>query len=338
MPWLSRSLEATVANFRKRSLAREARTAKRLRALYRRAEKLILVDIRKLVAKVEAAQRAGLPVQAAWLVNIDSANELLARLRSHIDQFSMAAGNTVAGATQTAAIDGARQAAGMARAAGVSSGFRRLNEAQIVDLIGAMEPGSPLYDLFADLGPRATARARGILGEAATIGKNPRVVAKQLARNVQNLAETRALLIARTETMRASRSATLRSYRANSDVVIGWRWMSAKNSRTCPVCLAMDGKEFPLSVDFASHPACRCAATPITDASDPPGESGEEWFARQPEEVQRKILGPSKLALYKDGKLELGDLVVETDHPRWGKGRTEATLASLADKLRTPNP
>ena len=334
MPWRrKRSLSTAIDDYRRRALAREAKVARRLRGLYQLAEKQILRDIRVVVRKVEAAVAAGLPVEAAWLANLESSNELLARIRAHIVTFSVAAGESVAKATGVAAADGATHAFGMARAARAGSGFRRLNETQLADLVGAMEPGSPLYDLFRDLGDRATSKARAILGEAAILGQNPRVVAKRLSGSIRNLTETRALLIARTETMRSYRSATLRSYRANSDVVTGWRWTSAKQSRTCPVCLAMDGTVHPLTEDFASHPACRCVASPITEYSDPPDETGEQWFARQSEEVQRAVLGPEKLALYKAGKITLGDLVVRTAHPRWGPGLVEASLSRLRAKV-----
>lgn len=339
MPWpRQRTLAEVVAEYRRQALAREAKVAKRLSGLYRKLERKFKNDLERVIRKIETAHMLGLPIEQSWLAHAESISELLARLRSYIDEFSAASGQIVVGGTQSAAIDGASHAAGLAKAAGVRSGFRRLNENQLIDLFGAMEPGSPLYDLFRDLGPRAVAKARTIFGEAAVQGQNPRVVARRLSSSIQNLTETRALLIARTETNRSYRGATLRSYRANSDVVTGWRWMSARNSRTCPVCLAMDGTVHQLSEDFASHPSCRCAAVPITEYSDPPGETGEEWFAKQPEELQRKVLGPSKLDLYKTGRMKLSDLVEKTNHPRWGPGLTEASLTTLLGKMPKPTP
>ncbi len=51
----------------------------------------------------------------------------------------------------------------------------------------------------------------------------------------------RALRISRTEMLRAYREATRRNYQANGDIVAGWRWLCAKQARTCAACLAMDG-------------------------------------------------------------------------------------------------
>lgn len=234
MPWpRPKTLAEVVAQYRRQALAREAKVAKRLSGLYRKMERQFRKDLERVIGKIETAHMLGLPIEQSWLTQAESINELLARMRSYIDEFSAASGQIVVGGTKTAAIDGAAHAAGMAKAAGVRSGFRRLNENQLIDLFGSMQVGSPLYDLFRDLGPRAVAKARTIFGEAAIQGKNPRVIARRLATSIQNLTETRALLIARTETNRSYRGATLRSYRANSDVVTGWRWMSARNSRTC---------------------------------------------------------------------------------------------------------
>lgn len=51
----------------------------------------------------------------------------------------------------------------------------------------------------------------------------------------------RALRISRTEMLRAYREATRRNYQANGDIVPGWRWLCAKQPRTCAARLAMDG-------------------------------------------------------------------------------------------------
>jgi len=62
-------------------------------------------------------------------------------------------------------------------------------------------------------------------------------------------------------------------------------------------------------------------------------ESGEDWFARQPEAAQRRVLGPGKFSAYKDGRLRLADVVQPTVDPVWGRGLRER---SLRDALSTP--
>jgi hypothetical protein len=101
----------------------------------------------------------------------------------------------------------------------------------------------------------------------------------------------------------------------------------------------MHGTVHPLDEPFASHPNCRCQATPITktwaelgftgipDLPEP--EPGSAVFARLSEAEQRQILGPGKLELFKAGKLELRDLVAVTNSRVWGKGRRERTLREV---------
>ena len=327
--------------FRKQLLYGEARTAKRIRSAYRDAEKAIARDLAGLVKKIERANAAGLPIKSAWLAQRSRLEQLLQRIERQIDQYTAIAAAATAKGQAASAATGAAHAKGLAKAAGITSGFRQLSPEALADLIGTLEPGSPLYDLFRDVGVRAVSHARTVFAKAMADGANPRETAKALAQQIQGLTENRALLIARTETMRSYRTSQLRTYRANADVITGWRWQSAKNSRTCPMCLAMDGTFHGLDEGMASHPACRCMQVPTTEYSAAPKETGAEWFARQPEAIQKKTLGKTKFDLYKDGKMKLSDLVSETSHPRWGKGRTEAPLTMAlanAAKRGATNP
>jgi len=58
-------------------------------------------------------------------------------------------------------------------------------------------------------------------------------------------------------------------------------------------------------------------------------ESGEDWLRGQPEEVQIKTLGPGAHEMWKNGDIELKDLVNKVEHPIWGPSLQRNTLASL---------
>jgi len=58
-------------------------------------------------------------------------------------------------------------------------------------------------------------------------------------------------------------------------------------------------------------------------------ESGEDWLRKQPEEVQIKTLGPGAHEMWKNGEIELKDLVNKVEHPIWGPSLQRNTLASL---------
>lgn len=126
------------------------------------------------------------------------------------------------------------------------------------------------------------------------------------------------MLIARTESLRAYRTAAIDSYAYNSQVVGWWRWVAAKDPRTCPACLALDGTEHPLTEQFGSHPGCRCVAVCVVKGREIDfGPTGREWFSSQSESRQLAILGRAKFRLYTVGKITLDDLVHRVPS-KWG--------------------
>jgi len=70
--------------------------------------------------------------------------------------------------------------------------------------------------------------------------------------------------------------------------------------------------------EFAGVPETR-AAVGVPD--------GKAWFAKQPADVQIRILGKAKYAAYKAGLISLGDLVGFKDSKKWGPERYEASLS-----------
>lgn len=68
----------------------------------------------------------------------------------------------------------------------------------------------------------------------------------------------------------ANRARTLQTYREQSDVIEGWRWLAAKQPRTCDYCLGMDGQQFPLHVEFepinkCENEYCRCTIVAVIE-------------------------------------------------------------------------
>ena len=92
--------------------------------------------------------------------------------------------------------------------------------------------------------------------------------------------ETRADLIARTETIRASNYGALEGYK-QSGVVNQKEWLCTEDDRLCEECSAMDGTVIDLDDNFQDeedndyedvgapplHPNCRCTLIPVVDTS-----------------------------------------------------------------------
>lgn len=222
---------------------------------------------------------------------------------------------------------------------GIHPSFARLNTAAVEYIVGALQDGSPLKDLMDSLPQHGAARFRQEIIRGVALGRSPTETARRVAGALGgNL--SRAIIISRTETLRAYRSVTQEGYRRNSAVVRGWVWSSSADTRTCPVCWAMDGTFHTLDEPFASHPACRCSIVPRTRTwaemgipgvpdTGPSIESGEAKFAALDDRAKLAILGPAKFQAYSAGAIRLQDLVGVSESAAWGPGRFERSLSSI---------
>lgn len=86
---------------------------------------------------------------------------------------------------------------------------------------------------------------RSTLTEELALGKNPRDMAERLADEISKIEETRALVLARTETLYSHNEAALDRYEdAGVDTVQHGEWATAKDQKVCPICESLDGREF----------------------------------------------------------------------------------------------
>lgn len=185
-------------------------------------------------------------------------------------------------------------------------------------------------------------RMKRELVRGITVGANPRETARRIIQRTEgqfNGGLTRALTIARTETISAHIASAYQGDQANKDVLAGWEWHSQLGARTCVACLSMHGTEHKISeAGPLGHQNCRCARVPITKSwkdlgfniEEPPSQSknAETWFNELTPETQREIMGPSRLDLYNTGKITWSDLGHTQDNPGW---RQSVTITPLKD-------
>lgn len=162
-------------------------------------------------------------------------------------------------------------------------------------------------------------------------GANPRQTAARILARTQgefNGGLTRALAIARTETLDASRAAALIGRSQHADVMAGWSWHCDLSERSCTACISMDGSVFPNDVPGPDdHVNGRCTAVPVTkswadlgfDIPEPPPirVSGEDWFNNLDTEAQKRILGPGKYAAWSDGRYPMSDWSTMKTNDGW---------------------
>lgn len=195
--------------------------------------------------------------------------------------------------------------------------FNRLPVSATENMIGLAGDGSPLRTLLNDaarVGPDAMAQE---LVNGIALGRNPLEVARRAIRLGLGQSFTRMSTISRTEILRTYRETTLQSYRA-SNVVVGYKRLSARDERTCIACLFADGRVYGLE-GFDEHVNGRCTAIPILRNVPPVEyETGQQWFRRQPERTQRAMMGRGRFEAWQAGDASLDDMVSRDWDDTWG--------------------
>lgn len=109
------------------------------------------------------------------------------------------------------------------------------------------------------------------------------------------------------------------TYKENSRLFSGYRYVGTLDSRTCLVCGELDGKVFKTleeAPELPAHHNCRCLYLPeikglegfdedderaSADGPVPANMSYGDWLKTQTDDVVRDILGPTRFAMYKGG-------------------------------------
>lgn len=326
-------------------LRRERAAAAAMVDAYGLAWRAIGVRLGALTAQIAAARARGEDVSPSWLLRAERLTGLLAEVETQLRLFARFTERRIAD-EQLAAV---RAAQGNARQLvllgmgdpppGVAVSFASLPTGAVTDLVGVLSDGSPLRSLLDELGPQASAEVRRVLVSGVALGESPAAIARR-ARVAVGGNLVRALTIARTEVLRSYREASRRTYEANRDVVAGWTWHAALTVRTCAFCWAMHGTDHRLEERMATHPRCRCAMVPRTrtwrelgyDVPEPARRivRGADAFEDLAAAQQLKVLGPGKFAAYRDGRLDLADLVGFRRDARWGRVGFERPLREVA--------
>lgn len=123
--------------------------------------------------------------------------------------------------------------------------------------------GRVLTDLKGVTDAMATTMSR-ILADGLTQGKNPRQIAKELNQSVEGIGLNRAMVIARTEVIRAHAEGQLDSFEKLGITEVGAQveWSTAGDTRVCKKCAPLDGTVMAIAQArgmIPLHPQCRCA-------------------------------------------------------------------------------
>lgn len=150
-------------------------------------------------------------------------------------------------------------------------------------------------------------------------GTNPRETAARIVKRTEggfNGGLTRALVIARTETLDAHRQAAAAGQAEHADVLGGWVWLAKLDTKTCRSCWAQAGQLHPLDeAGPHDHQQGRCARMPKTqswaelgfDLEEPADHlpDAETEFAGLTVEQQKAILGLRGYAAWVRGEFPM---------------------------------
>jgi SPP1 gp7 family putative phage head morphogenesis protein len=334
-------LETAALRFRKALETRERFAFSRLSRAYTDAFGRLQGDLDRVLERIETARLEGTAVSPAWLYQQERYAALQVQLGRELRTISRELGIVVKDEGQ-AAIDLADQhARGMvdvqlAAGSGITSSWQHLNTGAVKQALAFQASDGPLADLLEGVVSHGLERVGGAIVEGIIAGDGPRETARRVSQAF-GTNQARALTIVRTETMRAYREGTRQAYGRNPQLVKAWTWVSALDRRTCPACWAMHGTVHKVDEQLDGHPSCRCVMAPVTatyqelgiDAPEPKGmrvEKGEATFRKLDAGEQARILGPAKFELYRNGELELRDLVHRPGNPVWGTMRREASV------------
>jgi SPP1 gp7 family putative phage head morphogenesis protein len=341
-------IQRTIAEFRARLLAQEAKVVRALDAAHKAVLMVIQPRLDALYQQMADAMEEGGELSPSWLYEANRLEAIKQLITGQVDHYGALALMQTGRLQQDGVhlgLDAAMQLLQATVPAGVSWSFGVPSTRAINDLIGMTQAGSPLADLFRGFGKEAATKASEALITGVSLGWNPRRIAPQVEQAL-GVSRNRALTITRTTALQAYRSAAMETYRANSDVVSKWVWVCAFDDRCCLACLAMNGTEHELDEELDGHPNCRCAKNPKTrdwgdilaplgiDASDIPDtspqyQSGADWFEEQDETTQRQVMGNAKYEAWANGDFDLEDIVGKSYDKDWGHSIYEKSLKQL---------
>lgn len=178
------------------------------------------------------------------------------------------------------------------------------------------------------------------------VGDNPNRTAARILQQTEgrfNGGLTRALTIARTETLDAHRAATKASEQANKTILEEWEWHASLGARTCPSCWAKHGTRHPLDEDGPNdHQNGRCARVTVTkswkdlgfdiEEPAPATKDAQAVFNELTPETQRDIMGAQRLDLLQSGKVSWADLTTVRQTDGWRDSHVVVPVKDLLAK------
>lgn len=176
------------------------------------------------------------------------------------------------------------------------------------------------------------------------VGDNPRRTAARILKLSEgrfNGGLTRALTIARTETLDAHRAATQSSEKSNMAILEEWEWHASLTGRTCPSCWSKHGTRYPLDEPGPNDHQCgRCARVTVTKTwaelgfkgiTEPESltQNAEDVFKGLTAESQALIMGKTRADMLASGEISWADLSTKQINLGWRSSYSVTPIKDL---------
>ncbi|GGD64666.1 hypothetical protein GRI62_11840 [Erythrobacter arachoides] len=175
-------------------------------------------------------------------------------------------------------------------------------------------------------------RIEEAIRDGMATGKGLEKIVREVRKEAIGMSKRSASAIVRTSITSISNHAQMEAFKRNQRVIKAWMFNAILDSKTTPICAALDKRIFPIGQGPtpARHINCRSTITAVTDLDaygiDPDqlerdGEAKitkrpqdddptfEKWMADRGEAVQNQILGKTRAQLWRDGKYSLRDFI-----------------------------
>lgn len=322
---------ATMREFKQGLLDREAGQVALMVRRWGQVEKALEGNMAALQAEIAASATSGTTMTTAQIMRMERYHTLLVQARSEVGRYQKWATGQIEDGQGEMLELGAEHAAAAIQATGVGIGFNRINVEALQNMVGLCADGSPLFDVLKlrALYPDAVQGLTDALVKGVGLGWNPH---KTAAAMQDGLAAglNKALVIARTEQLRAYRTASVEQYR-ESGVVSGFKRLAAKDERTCLACLSQDGERYEIEEDFSDHVCGRCTPVPLIEGMpEVQWQTGKDWFEGLDPEKQREMMGDERFEAWQGGDgFDFSALATRTHDDTWGDGLRVTPLEEL---------
>jgi len=321
-----------IRSFRERLLSREAATTQAMAAQWQVLEYSLYAEMEAVADSIAQATAAGQQPTTSDVITLERYARFIEQLKGELGNYTDYAAYLIEQRQEELARLGLSNAVDAINYVYAGFGYADLIGAfdvlpisAIESIVGLAGDGSPLDLLLRAAWPDTYEAIEAALIQAVAFGINPRMAAAEMRQIIMAAAQggmaeglRRAMVIARTEMLRAYRVANQMQYQ-QSGVVQQYKRLSARDNRVCPACIILDGTFWPVTRPLEDHPQGRCTAVPVVDGMPPINwQPGREWLQQQPEQTQVDILGRGRYEGLREGLFTLDDIVSYQPNDIWG--------------------